>query len=747
MGEVFRATDQRLGRQVAIKVLRSGSSDDPFARTRLLREARAIAALNHPRICTLYDIGHADGVDYLVMELMEGVTLDERLQHSTLGIDECMRIGAEIAEGLHAAHQRGLIHRDLKPSNVMLTQHGVKILDFGIARQTVLLVESPDLPTDNGTVGGSALVGTIPYMSPEQFAGLTLDSRSDLFSLGVVLYESLAGVRPFSASSQQATIQAIVRCRPVPLTKLRPDVPPGLGRAVMKCLHREPRKRWSNAADLAEHLGALMAAQSIQASPGRRRPSTTVQAAPTVRCLAVMPFDTRSVSPEQEFLGEALAEHVASTISRTTDLLVMGLSSTRLLAAANRTPGEIGSALRVQMILAGKITRSRWRVGASVMLIDALTGGTLWSGRYERPFAQVEDAQSGLADAIAAELGVRLSASRRGVSTTVKPEAQEAYLRGRYHMGRLTESSLRIAREYVTSAVRKAPGYASAHVSLAEWYMLAASRRLASEVDVLPKARAAALDALRIDPGSSGAYSVLGHIALRECDLAHARDMCGTALSLDPNDASSHVVLSYCYRAVEDYDEAFKHARSAERIDPLSLRTKNLWIGLLLCAGQYDECIERCRLALQGLPIEDQGRLLYFSGLARGFAGDDDGAIDELTRAAAVVRHPAALVGLAVVLTRRRPGVDAAAPFIEELEERAKKAEAGPYDFAELYAGLGDEARAIAFLRRAMALRVPELSNLRCEPMFRTLKSNSEFHEMLQELGLEDTTLTAPGNV
>jgi serine/threonine protein kinase len=619
MGEVYRARDTRLKRDVAIKILPELFAADPERLARFQREAEVLASLNHPNIAAIYGIEEASGVHALVLEFVQGETLADRIASSPLDVGEVVGYGIEIAEGLAAIHEHGLIHRDLKPSNLMVARSGIKLLDFGVAKQHTS--EEPALDsaqmTDLSRVGD--VVGTLQYMSPEQLEGKPLDARSDLFSFGVVLYESLTGVQPFRAPSQAATVAAILRCRPKPIRELRSDTPPSLARAVMRCLNLDTHARWQSAADLGAVLKAIMASATPARTPRLQSPARPdrPQRHTSIVTLAVLPFENVSGVTDDEFLSEALAEHVAGAVGRIHGLRIISVSSTRTYRGTTKTPREIGAELQVKKLLMGTITRSGQRIHMSVHLIDANTEHRLWSATYERTLNELADVQTELAESIASELGLQLlSSGRQSRSAPVAPEAQEAYLRGRFHLSLRTEDSIREAYGFLATAVQKAPEYALAHSALAEWYVIVMRvDRLVGRGEAIGRAKVEAFEALRLNPQLAQAYSVLRLIALREYDLVHAREACEKAIELDPSDAAAYMILARCSAALENYREATRYARLAEQLDPLSRRTHLTSLSVALAAGDYRGCLAQCEIVRRLTPIQDDGPLLYFSGL------------------------------------------------------------------------------------------------------------------------------------
>jgi serine/threonine protein kinase/Tfp pilus assembly protein PilF len=594
MGEVWKAHDPRLNRDVAIKVSTSQFSE------RFEREAKAIAALNHPNICQIYDIGP----NYLVMEFIEGTPLHGPLPHN-----QVLRYALQICDALDAAHKKSITHRDLKPGNILVTTSGVKLLDFGLAKVGTAsaapgsddATQSIDL-TEVGTV-----LGTASYMSPEQAKGEPADARSDIFSFGVVLYETLCGHRAFSGNSSIETMAAIVRDEPAPL-----DAPSSLCAIVARCLRKLPTNRFQS---MSEVRAAI---EQASATASAKSPS-----------IAVLPFANMSADKENEYFSDGLAEEILNLLAKIPGLKVIARTSSFAFRGKEQDITKIAEALRVQTILEGSVRRAGNRIRVTAQLINAADGTHLWSERYDRDMTDVFAIQDEIARAISEALKVRLAPHAQ----TVNIEAYQQYLKGQHHRMRYTPESLTKAKESFEQALAIDPNYGPAYGGLALYYYTLGTIGLKPIGDVAPLAESAAEKALAIDPANGEAHSVLaGLAAFCDYDWKVAREHYRQGLAAEP--VSPRVRFGYAMHYLLPWGrvpEAIEQCRLGLEIDPLSMI---LHFGMALsmhAAKQYVEAIEHSRRSLE---IDANFHFIWFAmGLAQLSAGFTQEAITSLKRA------------------------------------------------------------------------------------------------------------------
>ncbi len=473
MGVVYKARDTRLGRLAAVKVLRPDSPGGAEATRRFLREAQTASALNHPNILTIYEIGTDEGVDYIAMEFVEGGTLANLIASGPLPAERALRLASQVADALAVAHAASIVHRDLKPSNIMMpAADRVKVVDFGLAKLAGTAASTSDTAAALSTTG--AIVGTAPYMSPEQASGLLVDARSDLFSLGTILYEMLAGWMPFRSDSAVGTLAAILKDTPAPIPGIRPAV----ARLVERCLRKDPAARFQSAAELKSAIADCLAPQHAADAPS----------------IAVLPFTNMSGVKEDDYLCEGLAEEIIDALTRIPGLRVIARTSAFAVGRMGLDVREAGSRLDVGTILEGSVRRAGPRVRVTAQLVSTSDGSHVWSERYDRELTDVLQLEDEIAQAIAARLRVELAGTGgRQPQAVTNPEAYTAYLEGRYYFARGTPDALAQAMACYERATSIDPGFALAYDSLGELYLVpgllrkrAAARGLRGQVPFTP---------------------------------------------------------------------------------------------------------------------------------------------------------------------------------------------------------------------------------------------------------------------
>jgi serine/threonine-protein kinase len=571
MGEVWKARDTRLDRLVAVKRTTARHIE------RFEQEARAVAALNHPNICQLYDIGQ----DYLVLEFVAGRPLE-----GPVPAQEAVGLAIQIAAALEEAHRRGIIHLDLKPSNIMITEEGsVKLLDFGLA--TLMLSSDPDATQP---VSG-LLLGTPGYMAPEQAEAKPVDTRSDVFSFGAVLYELLSGSRAFSGDSILRLLSAVLRDDPPPL-----QTSPALQRIVTRCLAKDPDERFST---IGEVKAALMRVSTAPEEPGAS--------------IAVLPFVNMSPDQENEYFSDGLTEEIQNALAHIAGLRVAARASSFAFRGKQQDLRKIAASLGVRHILEGSVRRSGARIRVTAQLIEPLEGYQIWSERYDRELADVFVVQDEIATSIAAALQVTLSgAARKTRAYTPDVAAHEAFLKGRHHLLRVTPDSLARGRDYFSQAIAIDPDFALPHSHLAWYYFLLAFHGLRSSRDVIPLARSSARRALELDPSLPQARSMLAAVAgLFDYDWADADRLFRLALSAIP--VPGEVRWSYSNAYLLPHGRAREAAAEIQKAldhDPLNMVYRNARGVYLYVAGLYDQGINDARQALE---IDDRYWGAHFS--------------------------------------------------------------------------------------------------------------------------------------
>ena len=730
MGEVYRARDTRLDRSVAIKVLPAELSNDPHRRARFEREARVVAALSHPHICTLYDVGEQDGTAFLVMELLEGQTLKQLMSRRRLGVGEMIAIALDAADGLESAHARGIIHRDVKPANIFITRRGqAKILDFGLAKAAP---EGPaaatrtarDLLTDAGTA-----VGTVAYMSPEQALGQDLDARTDLFSLGVVLYEMATGDLPFRGDTSAALFDRLLHQAPTSLTRLNPDVPEALARIVDKALEKNRDVRYQSAREMSVDLQRLR----------RERQSGPVAASgiaepPRTPSLAVLPFANLSADKENEYFSDGLAEDIIDALTQVPGLRVMARTSAFAFRGKDQDVREVGARLNVEHILEGSVRRAGNRVRVTAQLVKSSDGYHLWSQRFDREMTDIFAIQDEISQAIVEKLRVRLAEDRDLTRRrAVDPDAFQLYLKGQYYWNKTTLEGVLKGMECFQHAIDKDPSYALAYSWLSHCYsMLGVNYRPPHET--FPKGKALALRALELDSAIAEPHvSIAAGQIFYDWDWAGAGYHLDRAIALSPSYAFAHNLKAYHSELMGRPDEAMSEITRAQELDPLAL-VVNLDVGVRhYFARRYDRAIEQ----FQGVrEIEPNTALVpYFLWLACEQQGDYGRALAELQRLSPAAAGPETGSRRQGPLTRESymAAVWEERPRLQELRDR-RIISAG--DVAAIDTSLGETDLAFEWLEKAYQDRESRLPWIKLDPRFDALRADARFEGLLRRMNL-----------
>ena len=763
MGVVYRARDEQLDRDVALKVLPSGTLSDDTTRRHFRNEAMALAKLNHPNIETVYEFGSQDGLDFLVMEYVPGKTLADRLIRGTLPEKEVVALGIQIAAALEEAHERGIVHRDLKPENIAITAKGrAKILDFGLAK----LLRPVSEGTTEFFTDSQAAAGTLPYMPPEQLLGNSVDARADIYTIGAVLYEMATDRRAFPEGLTSRLMDSILHQPPVSPRAINPRISTQLETIILKCLDKEPARRYQSATELLVDLRRLESPSSSYPPPppsvwGRVARITAYGAAglltlavglaamnvggwrdrllghpraTQIRSLAVIPFDNLTGDAEQDYFADGMTEALITDLGQIQALRVISRTSVLQYKGARKPLNQIARELNVDAIVEGSVSRSGGLAKVTARLVYGPTDSQLWSRSYQRELQNVLIMQGEVASAIVHEIDVTLTPQekiRLASGRQVDPAAQEAYLKGRYHWHKGSAEETRKAREYFEQAVRVDPQYAASYAALAAYYSV--STDLPAK-EAIPKAKEYAVKALELDDALAQAHTALAGIKFYgDWDWAGAENEYKRALALNPNDAEAHRTYSSYLLGLGRFDEALLEVERAQQLDPLSLYTSVNAGWTFYFVRQYDRAVEKCQQALE-LDANSDGAhaCLGHSDRAKGMR---EQAISESERAVTLSgRAPARVVGLARAYAAFSKRMEAQ-KLLEELRARARHGYVSPYHFAMIYIALGEQQQALASLDQAYAERDRYLTWLRVDDAFDPLRKEPRFQDLLHRIG------------
>ena len=756
MGVVYKAQDTKLDRNVALKFLPVRLTASHEEISRFEQEAKAISALNHPNIETIHDVDEVDGQKYLVLEYIQGGTLKSKLKQlksedKAFSLCEVIDYGIQMAEGLAHAHKRQIIHRDVKTENIMLTEEGkVKLTDFGLAKLRGAVQK---------TKTGSTL-GTAAYMSPEQVRGEEVDCRSDIFSMGVVLYELVTSHLPFQGEYEAALCYATLNENPPPIRSVRADVPLGFEKIIHRCLEKDKEKRYQRAQEIVADLQVVHREISGSATTKTKRSEApwmvivvavllaaagififNPKSGPTSaksQSIAVLPFENLSGSKEDEYFSDGITDDIIAQLSKNTQLKVISRTSIMQYKGTNKNVREIGKDLDVRTVLEGSVRRAGNQVRIVAQLIDAQNEGHLWADTYDKEMTQVFAIQSDVAQRIAVSLKTKLSPSdiaRIEKKQTENTEAYQLYLKGRFYWNRRTAPDFQRASGFFNQAIEKDPNYALAFAGLASTY------------DILPeygfparehyqKAKAAVKKALELDATLAEAHAVLGSILSNyEFDWAGAENEFKRAIELNPNYPTTHHWYSMNLACLRRYDEAIAEAVRAQELDPLSL-TINANLGrIFYWVRQLDRAIVQCNKTIELDP--NFPWTYHVLGSIYEVQGKFEEAVKAYQKAIVLAgRDPILLsnLGYAYAKTGRKKD---ALKALDELLAYSRNGYSVSYNIALIYWGVGDKGKTFEWLGKAYEELGPGLINLSADLLWESLRSDARFIALLEKMGFE----------
>lgn len=725
MGEVWKAHDANLDRTVAIKMLRRGALLDATARERFRREALVLSRLSHPGVATVFDFDAQDGYDFLVLEYVSGGTLESSLATGRLPLDRVLHLGSAIADALDNAHRHGVLHRDLKPSNVLLTAEGQpKILDFGLA-----LLLTGGQTTGRMTQAGT-IVGTLPYMAPEQLFGEVDDARTDVYALGTMLFEMVTGQLPFMKARPEALMFSILNNAAPSVRSVRPDAPDALDRLLLECLRKDPAHRPASAALVGEALRRIRDGVPVA--------STALPASEAIRAIVVLPFRNVSRDPAQEYFADGMTEAIISDLARIRALRVISRTSAMTYKGTTLSLPEIARELNVDAVLEGSALLLGKRVRLSVQLIAARNDDTMWAARYDRELEDVLGLQSELAETVAREIAIQLTpteATQLAKRHAVNPEAHLEYLKSRHSYFAASPQAVEVGLRHARRALELDPTLAPAWSALADCHAFRALRGMAPPAEAFAEGTAAATKALELDWSLADAHAALGVIRSHSGDLAGGLRALQKAIELNPGLALAHDRLGRVLYAYERHPEAIAAMNKAVSLDPLSMLIRTGAGDAHYYAREYEKSVVHYRMALEldprfdgahtdlarsleALGVYDEARAEYEEGrrLSGGVAGPSFG-----------LAHLAAAVG----------DVTEARRILAELTEARAWRVVSAWGIAAVHTSLGDVDEAFRWLDIAVQERAAGMILLRVHPRLDPIRNDRRYGSLVRRVGLE----------
>ncbi len=764
MGIVYRAQDLKLKRPVALKFLPPDFAADPETRERFVIEAQAAAALSHPNICTIYEVGEADELSYIAMEFVEGQSLRQRIKDGPLKAEEATDVAIQVASGLAEAHKKGIVHRDIKSANIMVTPKGqAKIMDFGLAK----------LRGGTSLTKTQTTLGTVAYMSPEQARGKSVDTRTDIWSLGVVLYEVLSGKRPFQGEHDQSVIYAILHEEPEPLKKSNPGLAPEFENIVGQALAKKPGDRYQTMEELQEDLGAVAEGLKPLRAKGHRRPRRILgirtayvysalaaimvllfglnvgglrdqilgkAAAPAAIRLAVLPFANLTGDPRQEFFSDGLTQQLSAELGGLNPqaLSVIGNTSAARYKGTNAPLDRIGRELRVDYVLEGGAQREGTTVRITAELIKTRDESQVWAETFDRDASSLLTLQSEVAQKVAGALAVKLlpaEKARLARTRPIDPAAYEAYLKGSQYWIKMTQGDVDTAEKYFSLALEKQPDYAAAYTGMASVWGVRSQMGFTPPGEAMPKAKAAALKALELDDNLAEAhYALAGIYGWSDWDMPKADREYRRAVELNSNYPEGLAFYSHYLMIMGRRDEAMTTIERALQLDPFNIQVRACYIVDLLYARRSDDVLAEARKALAMQPDNNPVLQALFQAQAnKGMYKESletlktyikvtyqvPGFDDLIDRGFAEGGFPVAIKNAAAALAAR-----------------AKEHWLLPYDVAVLYVQAGDNEHAMEWVGRAYKERDPNTPYIFPDPAFDPLRSDPRFQALARKMGI-----------
>src|SRR6266478_2899679 len=762
MGEVYLADDTSLRRKVALKVLPENIAADTDRLLRFEREAFAASALNHPNILTIFEFGAEDQTHFLASEFVDGESLRERMSRTTMTVTTTLEIAIQIASALQAAHDAGIIHRDIKPDNVMIRADGyVKVLDFGLAKLTSSPVvagrfdSSEEATRKQLQTQAGLIIGTVAYMSPEQARGHEVDKRTDIWSLGCVLYEMLTRQQPFRGETITDILANLIHREPISVLTLRQDATAELERIITRTLSKNKNERYQTASDLLVDLKQLQKRLEFEAELERTSPPSptaelktqiirpqTTASSETRNSIAVLPFSNLSADSDNEYFCDGLAEELLNALAKIDHLKVAARTSAFSFKGKNANVSEIGQTLSVKTVLEGSVRRSGNRLRITVQLVNASDGYQLWTERYDREMQDIFDVQDEITLAIVDALKLKLFSEEKAALLkryTDNTEAYQLYLQGRYCYNKYTPEYFQKGIEYFEQAIELEPEYAPAYAGLGFCYGALFYFGSAAPQEIVPKYRALTLKALEIDDQLVDAYLSRASIDFYyDWEFGKAESDYQRAIELNPNSPDAHWRYGHFLANCERFDEAIKLGRRAVELDPLSLVVQFFMARIYLLARRPDEGFEQIR-KMQELEPNFAGGLTQLGALYLA-TGQYDEAIEAYKKALALGHFEVAALSYLGATYGMAGKRDEAHNTLERLFEVKQSRYVSPFSIARVYSGLGENDKAFEWFEKAFEERSGEMVALKSETLAHlmgdTIIGDDRFQDLVRRVGM-----------